>query len=117
MLLVTFVGLFMTACAQQSEHVTVIEPATFKTEITTQDVQLVDVRTAAEYSEGYIEDAENIDVLAPGFEDKFSNYDKDQPIYIYCRSGSRSQKAAAKLVEMGFKDIYDLKGGYLNWTN
>ncbi|VAV83833.1 hypothetical protein MNBD_BACTEROID02-1730, partial [hydrothermal vent metagenome] len=35
--------------------------------------------------------------------------------YLYCRSGGRSRKAAKILAEMGFKEIYDLKGGYMAW--
>ena len=44
-------------------------------------------------------------------------FDKDEPLYIYCRSGNRSSKAAAQLTEAGFKKIIDLKGGYKAWKN
>ncbi len=40
---------------------------------------------------------------------------KDEPLYIYCRSGNRSGKAASKLKELGFKEVYDLQGGVLDW--
>jgi rhodanese-related sulfurtransferase len=41
--------------------------------------------------------------------------DKEIPIYLYCRSGGRSNKAARQLISLGFKEIYDLQGGYLGW--
>ncbi|NNK72081.1 MAG: rhodanese-like domain-containing protein, partial [Flavobacteriaceae bacterium] len=36
-------------------------------------------------------------------------------IYLYCRSGVRSRRAARKLAKMNFDEIYDLKGGILGW--
>ncbi len=39
----------------------------------------------------------------------------NKSVAIYCRSGRRSASALIILKEMGFKDIYDLEGGFLNW--
>jgi rhodanese-related sulfurtransferase len=103
--------------AQQSDQITVLEVTDFKKEITKTNVQLLDVRTANEYNAGHIKNAINVDVLN---QNAFTNYvkdlDLDQPVYLYCRSGGRSQTASKLLVELGFKEIYDLKGGYLNWS-
>ncbi len=103
--------------AQQSDPIKVLEVTEFKKEITKTNVQLLDVRTAKEYNSGHIKKAINVDVLD---QNAFTKYVKDldveQPVYLYCRSGSRSQSASKLLVELGFKKIYDLKGGYLNWT-
>lgn len=80
------------------------------------DYILVDVRTPKEYQEGHIEGAINIDFLEPPvFDERFSKIDTTQTLMIYCRSGKRSGRSAEKLQEMGFKKIYDLEGGYLNW--
>lgn len=79
-------------------------------------LQLVDVRTAMEYSRGYIKPAVNIDYMGKGFVEKFTAYDKEKPLYLYCRSGNRSGKAAARLAKEGFAKIYDLKGGILQWN-
>ncbi|MEC8830755.1 MAG: rhodanese-like domain-containing protein [Bacteroidota bacterium] len=35
---------------------------------------------------------------------------------MYCQSGNRSQRAARKLVKMGFTEVYDLRGGYRTWS-
>ncbi|GAB2775307.1 rhodanese-like domain-containing protein [Salinimicrobium soli] len=104
-----------TAFAQDTEKFRVIEPAEFKKEIQKKDVQLIDVRTPEEYAAGHIEGAHNIDFLAEGFLKHFENFDKNKPVYLYCRSGNRSAKASAQLIEAGFKNIIDLKGGYKAW--
>ncbi|TDU40487.1 rhodanese-related sulfurtransferase [Gelidibacter sediminis] len=102
-----------TNATAQSEVLTATE---FKTAISKKKVQLVDVRTPDEYAEGHIENAVNIDYYRDDFSSAFNNLDKDKPIYIYCRSGNRSGKAAIILSDLGFKEIYDLKGGFSNYN-
>lgn len=115
LLLSMFVAASCMTQAQQTEHITVLETATFKDSIVQKKVQLVDVRTPEEYNAGHIDDAVNIDFFSEDFAEDFDKLDKDQPIYIYCKSGNRSGKAAKKLSEMGFETIYDLKGGFSNY--
>ncbi len=80
------------------------------------EVQLVDVRRPNEHREGHIEGALNIDFLEDGFAKKMERQlDKDKPVMLYCRSGRRSAAAARELEALGFKEIYDLEGGFLNW--
>ena len=86
----------------------------FKIEISKPDVQLVDVRTVKEYSEGHIPGAMNIDVNAPDFEEKIKALDKKENVAIYCRSGRRSKIAAKKLTATGFK-VIELNTGFLSW--
>jgi len=38
-------------------------------------------------------------------------------LYIYCRSGNRSRRSSDKLIDLGFLKIYDLKDGYVSWSN
>ncbi|KQC34531.1 hypothetical protein AAU57_05505 [Nonlabens sp. YIK11] len=103
--------------AQSDSLVTVLSKKEFKEAITKNEVQLVDVRTSAEFDQGAIDGAINIDYFEKDqFKESFEQLDKSKPIYIYCRSGNRSGKAAIILEELGFTKIYDLKGGYLDWT-
>lgn len=81
------------------------------------DVQLVDVRTAEEYNDGYIKDAENIDIKSQDFLEKIEKYSKSEPVYVYCKSGGRSQKAAEIMIDRGFTHVIDLEGGYMNWMS
>ncbi|WP_228850844.1 rhodanese-like domain-containing protein [Aegicerativicinus sediminis] len=90
----------------------------FKERISTADtLQLIDVRTAEEFNEGHIDHAQNIDFFQEEeFRNYFANYDREEPLFIYCRSGNRSQKAASILKEMGFEHLFDLKNGYTAWS-
>lgn len=80
------------------------------------DLQLLDVRTPNEYNAGHIEGAELINFFDKDFVQQVeARFDKEEPLMLYCRSGNRSAKATAKLKAAGFKEIYDLKGGYKTW--
>jgi len=76
---------------------------------------LIDVRTDLEFDQGYIPGAININFLSKNFEREVENYDRQRPIYLYCRSGHRSIQAAEKLISMGFQDVYSLNGGMIRW--
>ncbi len=93
----------------------VLDIASFKNGINTSNIQLIDVRTPKEYEEGHIENAFLIDFLSDNFKEKIQELDKEKPVYLYCRSGNRSGKAAKLLLELEFKEIYDLEGGFLAW--
>ena len=80
-----------------------------------EEVQLIDVRTPAEFAEGYIENAKNIDFYSPNFDLRIDALDKSIPVILYCKSGQRSAKCASKLNLKGFTLIYDLKGGINLW--
>lgn len=76
------------------------------------NAKLIDVRTSDEYAEGIIGDAFNIDVLQPDFKEKIAEYDRAEPVILYCQSGRRSTNAMAIMNKMGFEQVYNLKGGY-----
>jgi rhodanese-related sulfurtransferase len=104
--------------AQEPETITVLNATDFQKAIQQKNIKLVDVRTAEEYKVGAIDDAVNIDFLQPEtFENQFEKLDRKTPVFMYCRSGNRSGKAALKLKAMGFEAIYDLEGGFMNWAN
>ncbi|PWK18514.1 rhodanese-like domain-containing protein [Xanthomarina spongicola] len=102
--------------AQEKDAIVLLTPTDFKSQTENKDIQLIDVRTPEEFQEIYIEEAINIDFYSEDFEVEFNKLDKDQPVYLYCRSGYRSNQSALKLVEMGFTEIYDLEGGILNYN-
>ncbi|MBC8265554.1 MAG: thioredoxin fold domain-containing protein [Flavobacteriales bacterium] len=78
---------------------------------------LIDVRTLQETASGHLQDATLIDYYGDDFLEKIAMVRKDVPIFIYCRSGGRSSSAAKKMQKMGFKKIYNLKGGIGAWNN
>ena len=102
--------------AQDSKH-QISDKVSFADSLKSKQVVLIDVRRPEEFEVGKIEDAQNINVLAPeSFNTEIEKLDKSKPVYIYCRSGNRSGKAAQIMQDSGFTKIYDLEGGYLNWT-
>ena len=79
------------------------------------NVQLLDVRTQAEYDEGHLETALLIDVNGESFlADAEAQLQKDKTVAVYCRSGRRSASAAEKLSKDGF-DVVNLDGGITAW--
>ncbi len=75
---------------------------------------IVDVRTASEFSQGHIPDAILIPNETIGSTPPTELPDKEAVILIYCRSGNRSAQAARKLVSMGYLNVYDF-GGIIDW--
>jgi rhodanese-related sulfurtransferase len=50
------------------------------------------------------------------FEEQIETLDPHTPVYVYCRSGARSAHAQRVLLEKGFDEVYNLKGGILAWN-
>ncbi len=73
---------------------------------------LVDVRTSGEFREGHIPGAVNIDLQR--IAQRLDEIPRDQPVVLYCRSGSRSAAAAGLLARAGYERVYDL-GGIIAW--
>ena len=106
-----------SSCAQETKQHQLISQEEFA-QILTKEIQLLDVRTPQEYQQGYIEGAILINFFDSDFVPKVSaRFDKNKPLYIYCAVGGRSNKAAKKLISVGFDSIYDIKGGFNKWKN
>ncbi|QGH34909.1 rhodanese-like domain-containing protein [Gracilibacillus salitolerans] len=76
--------------------------------------QLIDVREPKEYDGGHILGARNIPLTQ--LKQRLTELRKDKPVYLYCQNGSRSMRAALILDKQGYKDLYQLQGGYKKWT-
>ena len=88
----------------------------FETRINTQHPQLLDVRTAAEYQSGHLKNSLQADWLnKEQFADRIKYLDKTKPLLVYCASGMRSGAAAKWLLDNGFSDVQNLKGGLISW--
>ena len=100
---------------KQNSNVRILTATEFKLHIENKKVQLIDVRTAMEFKTGYIKKAKNIDFYSGKFNIEFNKLNKNQAVYLYCRSGSRSRQTAYKIEAMGFEEVYDLKGGLIRY--
>lgn len=87
--------------------------ANFKKET---DAVILDVRTADEFRDGFIENAINIDIYkGQGFIYELENLDKNKNYYVYCKAGGRSAQACSIMKELGFHNTYNLVGGIMHW--
>ena len=79
------------------------------------DIIILDVRTSEEINAGYIPNSTFIDYYDKNFENKINLIDPSKKIYTLCKSGGRSVKAAEILSKNGFRNVYNLEGGFMRW--
>lgn len=105
-----------TGTEQTSDVVKRVSKTEFKKVLSgNTNLQLIDVRTPREFSNGKIGEAVNIDFTNSSFETKINALDKSKLTLIYCQSGGRSAKALAKMKDLGFTNVLELEGGYSQW--
>ena len=78
---------------------------------------MIDVRTPEEYAGGHLKNAININYNSGDFEEELGKLDKHKPVMVYCLSGGRSSRAANKMQDVGFAEVYNMDGGIMNWGN
>ena len=80
-------------------------------------VELLDVRTPAEYREVHAEPARLValDGLDPKKVMETRHGAKDNPLYLICRSGSRGRQAAERFLAAGYHNVFNVEGGTLEW--
>ena len=88
----------------------------FSEKIAKEGVVILDVRTPEEFSEGYIEGAQNIDFYREDFKTEIDFLDMKFTYAVYCRSGNRSGQAVKILHDAGFQTVYNLEGGVIDWA-
>lgn len=88
----------------------------FAKKIKTDDVQLVDVRTAGEVATGKIAGAINIDYNGVDFKAMAAKLDPSKLVAVYCKVGGRSARAAKVFQELGFREVVELDGGIISWN-
>lgn len=116
-LLVCFVlTVFMASCQSDLRSDSVkLSPEVFKDSLNSIDIQVVDVRTLEEFNKGHINNALLINFHSKKFADSVGLLNTKKPVFIYCRSGKRSAKSISVFKELGFKTVYELEGGIINW--
>lgn len=114
--LFVLVGAYVYSQRRSSARFESMDNAEFATLIADTTVQLVDVRTPAEFAAGHIPEAKNIDVRGDNFDrEAKATLSKERPVAVYCRSGARSKTAARRLAAMGYR-VYELNTGFMNWN-
>lgn len=110
--IVAFIGYTVWMYFYQKKLITTLSEEEFRTGY--RKAQLIDIREADEYTAGHILGARNIPLSQIRLRHK--ELRKDQPVYLYCQSGFRTGRAAQYLKKQGYKDFYQLQGGFKTWT-
>jgi rhodanese-related sulfurtransferase len=120
LIIISMVGYTLPGCSQSmntKSHIAMDITVQQFTEMTAGNPGLIlDVRTPGEVANGKIPESVNIDYYSENFLEEVSKLDKNKPVYIYCASGGRSGHAMEKFSEAGFKEVYNLAGGYNAWS-
>ncbi len=74
------------------------------------DFVILDVRTPEEFVVEHLSGAMNIDIHDDDFPEKIGKLDRTKTYLVHCRSGNRSRAAVELMLEMGFRDVYNVKG-------
>jgi rhodanese-related sulfurtransferase len=85
------------------------------TDKTMNNLQIIDVRTPAEFYASCLPNAKNMDVKSKDFTSQIGALDKNGSYLLYCRSGVRSAEAETQMKQAGFSNIIQLKGGITAW--
>jgi UPF0176 protein len=85
------------------------------------DTIVVDIRNHYEYEVGHFENA--IEIPSDTFREQLPmavnllENEKDKNIIMYCTGGIRCEKASAYLLHKGFRNVFHLEGGIINYAN
>ena len=78
-------------------------------------IAVIDVRTPAEFAEGHIKGARNVDIASPDFRKNLAKLDPGKTYLVHCAAGGRSTRSLSVLSQLGFKSIIHLDGGLNSW--
>jgi rhodanese-related sulfurtransferase len=105
---------FFLACNSNAQNV---DANAFEQKINAGGVQVLDVRTAGEYSGSHLKNVMLADWTNKAqFEERVKYLDKNKTLLVYCAAGGRSGQAAVWLKEQGFKEVVNLQGGITAWN-
>ena len=80
-----------------------------------QGLVILDVRTPAEFREGHLPGAVNMDYFGGPFETQVQSLPKTAPVLLYCRTGNRSGSAYAIMTQAGIGNILHMNEGITKW--
>lgn len=78
---------------------------------------ILDIRSDIEFRLAHIDGAIQMNMFDSNFQDRLNELDKDKTYFMYCMSGCRSNDALELMRELGFKNVYELRGGLVSWLN
>lgn len=104
---------FLTACNSVGSGF--ISAVDLKDKISSSRIQLVDLRSQAEFDSGHIEGAYHYDFSVLGIDEFKNQFYKDLPLYLYSGADSQALKFVAQLKTLGYENVTVLDGGVEAW--
>ena len=92
-----------------------VSAASFAAAVEVEGVTVIDVRTPAEFAEGHLPGAVNLNVEDPSFTAMLAQIDPGADYAVYCRSGNRSRVAIDAMTQAGLTQTVGLEGGIGAW--
>ncbi|WP_299623236.1 rhodanese-like domain-containing protein [uncultured Tenacibaculum sp.] len=109
------ISIFISCSSSSDEIQTITVDKLQEIIIKDRNIQILDVRTSTEASDGVIFNAIQVNLVSGSFKSKAIDLlDKEKPVYVYCKSGRRSKIAAGILYKNGY-DVFNVRGGYVAW--
>lgn len=121
MFIIILVSPFLVACGEPSGNAIVALTAKQARQLLEKhsgnsDFILLDIRTPKEYAQGHISGAFLLDYYRPSFKASLQRLDRNKTYLIYCRSGNRSSRTLNLIQSLGFRKVYHLKDGIIDWN-
>ena len=107
--------MFKNLFQKQAKGYQNIDAEQFAQLMTEEDHVVLDVRMPQEKAEGTIPGDFQINFFDIDFSSKITKLDTTKTYLLYCRSGNRSSQACAQMTDMGFENLYNLRGGIGAW--
>ncbi len=78
---------------------------------------IIDVRTPAEFADGHLSGAINVDINSGKFDAEIGKLVRNKRYLVYCHSGARSRSAMNVMQQLGFREVYNLSAGISQWLD
>lgn len=124
-LVVAIAAVTLSACSTSGDESEAVPPAfdgahvsaaDFSAAVDGEGVTVIDVRTPAEFADGHLPGAVNINVEGADFAAQVEALDPAGEYAVYCRSGNRSRVAIDWMADLGVASTVGLEGGIGAWT-
>ena len=106
---------FLLAAVQVSAKDISVKDAAALLQNPPQGLSIVDVRTPAEFREGHLAGAVNMDFFGASFDSQILALPKDKPVLLYCRTVNRSAGAYDVMEKEGITNILHMNEGITGW--
>jgi len=117
LLLFTLVSFQGFSQKQEKGRLEVLDCHAFYAKMTGMLCNVLDVRSSAEFADGSIKGAKNLEWDSETFKDQAKLLPKNHPVFLFCQGGFRSGEAAQWFLKNGFTSVMVLENGFDAWLD